>query len=87
MNVRDNAVEFNERFVLYAASNGRSAEDQLEHDRRQYVDMGGLCVGFILWMNDMKAQARELHPEWFIGQYLFDFHSYKQWLKHRVGAR
>lgn len=47
---------WNPRYVAYARAHGRTPEDQLAHDKREYP--GGWMGGFMVWMNQRWAEWR-----------------------------
>lgn len=65
-------MTWNPRFVWYAQSQGRSPEEQLEHDAARYP--GGKMAGFILWISEMKGLFRKASPESFTPGYAISDH-------------
>jgi hypothetical protein len=74
---------WNPRFLAYAASQCRTPEDQLEHDRKAYP--GGNMAGFIVWNSqkwrEWEAVAGRLRP------YTVEDHAaYDAWLSESEPA-
>ncbi len=55
--------KWNPRFARYAEMQGRSPEDQLDHDREAWP--GGCMAGFILWCSANLRAFREASPQSF----------------------
>ena len=52
---------FQPRYVAYAASQSRSAAEQLEHDRDEWG--GAAMCPFILWIKEMRGLFWKARPE------------------------
>lgn len=50
---------WNPRYVWYAQAYSRSPENQLAHDKQEWV--GGCMTGFILWIQDKWKIFRAIH--------------------------
>ena len=53
------STDWNPRYVAYAASQGRTPDDQLAHDRAEKP--GAHMVPFILWIGARWADYRHAH--------------------------
>ena len=60
-----NQIEWNPRYVAYAATMGRTPEAQLVADREVWP--GGCMVGFMLWISACKQAFHKLRPDAFLG--------------------
>jgi hypothetical protein len=52
-------------FQAYCAAHGRSVQDQLEHDRREFP--GGSMCGFMCWIQRALSAFKTKHPEHVVG--------------------
>lgn len=76
-------LAFNPRFANYARAHGRTAAEQLEHDRAAWP--GGSMCGFVLWNNAKIAEATTVIPNAFVvGGALVDHAAYDAWLTTEV---
>jgi len=72
--------DFNPRYVLYAASQQRTPEMQIRHDEQRWP--GGCMTGFILWMNERKAEFKKISPDSFLGNWIYDQAAWDNFLFH-----
>lgn len=70
---------WNPRYVAFAASQDRTPEAQLEHDRQKF--QGGCMVPFILWISEKKRTFRARHPELCIGDAIKDQDAWTRFLQ------
>lgn len=70
--------EFNPRFVAFAKAHGRTASEQIVHDKDAWP--GGCMVGFMLWIGKAEQAFRRQHPAAFIGHAIFDFDAWDAFL-------
>lgn len=52
--------QWNPRYVEFARASGRGPQEQLDHDRAESGDRGGVMTDFILWMG---ARLREFRAD------------------------
>jgi hypothetical protein len=90
LSVEDTKRAWNPRFVVYAISQGRMPEQQLEHDTKEFP--GGKMCGFILWMNsqwrayfELRGWKRTGADEHILSQE--DHAEFDKWLSLRVRYR
>jgi hypothetical protein len=76
---------WNPRFVLYAEENGHTPDQQLEWDRTLWP--GGMMCGFTLWIGKQIAEAKSVHPEWFMNSSLYNHPAFDEWLVERAKER
>ena len=80
-------MAWNPRYICYAKASGRSAADQLAHDKEQWP--GGCMTGFFLWMNEQLGEFFRSNPNAFgrdvTGRpsirMLVDHDAWDRWLK------
>lgn len=60
----------NPRYVAYAKSQGRTPEQQFEHDQNEYPD--GAMIGFILWISETRREFKKQHPACFLHDKIVD---------------
>ncbi len=70
--------EWNSRYANYARVHGRSPEEQLEQDKKDWP--GGHMVGFVLWGTARIAEYSKLNPGAFAYGGLIDHEAYDAWL-------
>lgn len=76
-------IGLNPRYANYCRAHGRTPDEQLEHDRREW--RGGTMCGFILWHSERLGEARRALPNAFvIGGGLWNHAAYDAWLTERV---
>ncbi len=60
-------TQTNPRWLAYCSAHGRKSDAQLAHDEREFP--GGCMTGFILWINEQKAEFYKSHPEAFLDRW------------------
>lgn len=68
----------NPRYINYARVHGRTPEQQLEQDRKDWP--GGVMVGFTQWNKARLLECSHIHPEAFYMGNLVDHEVYDRWL-------
>ena len=70
--------EWNPRYANYARAHGRTPDEQLVQDRKDWP--GGTMVGFVLWNKDrLREASREITNAFFMGD-LTNHPTYDAWL-------
>ena len=70
--------EWNSRYANYARVHGRSPEEQLEQDRKDWP--GGVMAGFVLWNSERIVEYSKIHPSAFYYGGMVDHDAYDAWL-------
>lgn len=68
----------NPRYVNYARAHGRTPDEQLAQDRKDYP--GGCMVGFVLWNRARIVEASYAIPDAFYLGTLINHDAYDHWL-------
>lgn len=68
----------NPRYVNYARVHGRTPEEQLAQDRKDWP--GGVMVGFTLWNKERLREYSHLDPDAFWCGVISDHAAYDRWL-------
>ncbi len=72
------APGWNPRFVLYATSQGRKPQEQIDHDKTAWP--GGCMCGFILWMAPLIRGFKDACPEHCVGDMIRNQDAFDLWL-------
>jgi hypothetical protein len=74
--------DWNPRFALYARAQGRTPQEQLDHDREEWT---GCMCGFILWMAPRIQRFKIECPEYCVGKgsnaTIHDQEAFDRWLE------
>ena len=71
-------MSWNQRYVAYAWAHGNIPLIQQQADMMNWP--GGLMCGYILWIQERKAEFRKSSPAAFIGPELHDHAAFDAWL-------
>jgi hypothetical protein len=75
-------LAFNPRYANYARAHGRTPEEQIVHDAKDWP--GGHMTGFVLWNTyRLREAAKEIPQAFFMGQ-ITDHAAYDAWLTASV---
>ena len=69
----------NPYYIAYGRANGRTAEEQLEHDKVAFP--GGCMCGYTLWISKQKQAFKIAHPEAFLFDSIMDHAAWGRWLE------
>lgn len=73
---------YNPHYLAYCRWHGRSPQEQWEQDTKDWP--GGRMAGFILWINDRRAEFRKMHPEAWIGSAIADIELWSSFLESQT---
>lgn len=76
---------WNPRYVLYAAHEGRTPEQQVAHDDTRWP--GGCMTGYICWIQEHAGKFRRAHPEHCVGGGIANQDAFTKYLANVASAR
>ncbi len=68
----------NPRYMAYAKENGKTPEEMMEHDKKEYP--GGCMCGFTLWTHAKLREFEKISPKSFLYSRLCDQKAFSSFL-------